>query len=105
MGFDKTKEKPVDIAEISEGMAASIKSEIGKFGFSPWQYQNFLHTVWAMKGDAVISFSKKEFEQYREKFIKKHEKSLSDAFVFEKYAMNKDFFIPRLFWDAVLRKH
>lgn len=94
-------DKPSDIAAMSEQMQKSLKSEIGKFGFEQNEYEKFLVSVRAMRGTTVLKYPNDQFEEYRSKYVKKHEHGLNDVFMFEKWAKRQNDFIPRCFWDKV----
>lgn len=101
-------EKPADIAVISDEMKRSVKA---LFPAASCDWYDFLVSVKAMrireegnyKGTAVVMvYGIDRMEKYREKFVKKHEHGLNDAFVFEKYAKyGDDSFMPIHFWEKV----
>lgn len=100
--------------EMSEEMKKNCKEAIAKCGFTGKGYEIFLNSVCAMKGSAVLKFPNEQIDQYRERFVKSRENSLTDVLVFDKlskikstnengYAYDTGFFCPRSFWDAVSR--
>ena len=108
----KTNEeaKPV----MSENMKASIRKVISKFGFTDTEYEKFLERVGAMREGSVLKYSNEEIEAYRERFVKKHEYSIGDNFMFDRFSKIKTsdenghtydtgLFCPRSFWDGVLK--
>lgn len=111
MGFDKGKEdvKPV----MSLEMIKSCKNAIAKFGFERRQFEEFLRSVWAMKGDSITTFPLRQIDQYRDKFIRPYEHGLNDTMMFDELAKvrkqdekkwyDSGDFCPRYFWDAVLK--
>lgn len=111
MAFEK-KEDAVK-ASMSSEMLKSCKSEIAKFGFEPRQIEAFLVSVIAQRDHhTVMKYPNEEAETYRQRYVKKHEKSLGDSMVFDELAKirsKKDgdmtdtgYFCPRMFWQKVL---
>ena len=110
----KQEESPTEGAVMSVDMLKSCKSEIAKFGFEQKEYTKFLISVKAMRDvDTVMSYSNHEIDQYRAEFVKKHETSIGDTFIFDKCKLKRSaeggrssetgYFVPRTFWDSVLK--
>lgn len=100
MAFEK--EKPTDIATMSEEMKKALKKEVFKYGCQPYQYLKFYEEVKVQRGDSVMQYPISEMETYRDRYVKKFEKGLNDSFVFEKYSRNGEYFTPRAFWDKIV---
>jgi len=110
----KPEEDPVKEAIISSSMLKSCKDEIAKFGFSGPEYIKFLISVKAMRDETtVMMYNNSDIEKYRADFIKKHESSIGDNFVLDKFkaksggdtgkSFDSGWFAPRSFWDYILK--
>jgi len=115
---DRKKEDNANVAQISRSMINSIKKEMFKYKY----YDDFLFEVEAMKktdnAPIVNKYKNEDIKWYEEKYIKKHQQGINDAFVFEQYAthmknvaqegkpqwVNSGYFIPRSFWDFVSKQ-
>ncbi len=104
------EEKPT----MSQEMLHNCKNDIAHYGFFGREYEAFLNSVCAMKGLSVLKFPNSQIEEYRKRFLRTKENSISDAFVFDQiskikndnesgYPVETGWFCPRSFWDAVLR--
>jgi hypothetical protein len=111
--MSKKEKTNAEEATMSIQMLSSLKAEIKKFGFATEKYHDFLFSVKAMqKNKTVMMYQNSEMEEYRDRFLKKHEYSLSDCFVLEKFKIKSSedgrdnftgWFTPRSFWDYVYR--
>lgn len=107
----KEKEKIEEMISVSAEMVRNCKSAISQFGFGAGEYEQFLQSVKAMrsKDRTVIMYPISDMTKYRDEFIQKHEVSLADIFVFEKFfsknSVDKEHFIPRSFWDFILKQY
>lgn len=106
--MSKFNEKEKTIVSASDAMTQSIRNEKNNFG----SYYEFLKSVGAMSDTSVLQYPNNQLDEYEKRFVAKHEKGLSDGFVFAKCKVSKfdsngnpyesGYFIPRIFWDSVL---
>lgn len=109
----KIEKKEQEKINISSEMVKNCKKDISRFGFSVVNYRKFLKTVGAMtENDNVLIYKNDDFETYRQKYLKKYEYSVGDAFQLEKFKIktcdengkqyDTGWFAPCSFWDKIL---
>jgi hypothetical protein len=109
------KREVEESASMSMDFLQNCKKDILKFGFAPYEYNEFLKSVDAMdENDFVLQYPNSYMEEYRKKFLLKNESknSFSDMFTLEKFKIKSSRedgtvyetgdFCPVSFWNFIV---